>query len=404
MTYEETLDWLYTQLPMYQRVGGAAYKADLTNTIKMCELLENPERELKCVHIAGTNGKGSTAHMTASMLQEAGYRTGLYTSPHLSDFRERIRINGKMISELEVMAFLALYKDDFASMGLSFFEMTVGMAFHHFSEHEVDIAVIETGLGGRLDSTNVVVPEVSVITSIGIDHTQFLGETIQEIAREKAGIIKEGVPVVVGDLVEDAMEVIESRAAFLKSSLITSAHPDWGFTTDLQGSYQQHNMNVALATIECLNARGWTIDTATITKGLANVIRNTGLLGRWQTLSKEPHTICDIGHNVDGIAQVIHNLGLTPHERLHFVLGMVDDKDHTAVLELLPKDAIYYFCAARIPRALNAEQLSAQAESHGLHGRVYDSVNEALDAAQTAAKKDDIVFVGGSTFVVAEVV
>lgn len=405
MTYEETLEWLYSQLPVYQRIGKAAYKADLTNTHQLCQLLGNPERTLKCVHVAGTNGKGSVSHMIASVLQETGYKTGLYTSPHLSDFRERIRINGEMISKEYIMNFVSTHREAFLAMELSFFEMTVGLAFSYFKDMKVDIAVLETGMGGRLDSTNVVSPELSVITNIGIDHTQFLGNTLGEIASEKAGIIKAGVPVVVGRKQPETQHVFEETAKQNGSSIIfaqdvTTHDP----TTDLAGNYQLENLKTAQVVLSELNKSGWLIKNEHVTAGLNNVIKNTGIKGRWQILSKEPLTICDVGHNRDGIRWVVDQIKKTPHKQLHFVLGMVNDKEIDVILKLLPNNAIYYFCQPNIPRGLSQTVLQESAKALGLFGDCYHGVKQAFNAAQATAKTGDLIFIGGSTFVVAEVV
>ena len=407
MDYRQTLDYLYRQLPIFQRVGKAAYKADLSNTLALCAALGNPEDALKgkAVHIAGTNGKGSTSHIVASILQEAGLKVGLYTSPHLRDFRERIKLNGEMIPEQYVVDFVAKYKNSFEPVHPSFFELTVGMAFQYFKEEEVDIAVIEVGLGGRLDSTNVITPAVSVITNISLDHTNLLGNTVEEIAMEKAGIIKAHIPVVIG-YASSITRPLFSRVA---DERITSIQFTQDLTlpklqTDLGGSYQQANVRTAQAAINVLLERGWDISEEHIIAGAGNVVRNTGFAGRWQTLSQNPLTITDIGHNEDGIRQVLHQIEQTPHTNLHMVIGMVNDKDVDAILELLPSSASYYFCEAKIPRALPVADLAAKAAKSGLQGQQIADVNAALEAAKKAATTDDLVFVGGSAFVVAEVV
>lgn len=406
MTYPETLDWLFNQLPIYQRIGGAAYKPNLNNTHALCDLLNHPERELRCVHVAGTNGKGSTSHMLASVLQEAGYSVGLYTSPHLADFRERIRVNGQMIPQKDVVGFVQKYKESFSAIQLSFFEMTVGLAFDYFRKKKVDIAIIETGLGGRLDSTNVVTPLVSVITNIGYDHTQFLGDTLEKIAWEKAGIIKLGVPVVVGKTQPETSPVFRTRAKAYKCPIVFAdiAYPDIEYRTDLVGHYQKENQRTAYVALLSLRNQGWVIEDSHIKQGIARVITNTGLKGRWQMLSTKPPTICDVGHNEDGIKAVLKQLGATPHEHLHFILGMVNDKEIDHVLKLLPATATYYLCSPDIPRGLDVEKLAQKAKKAGLDGVTFPSVKEALKAAQNAAGVNDLVFVGGSTFVVAEVV
>ena len=404
MNYRETLDFMYSQLPMFQRIGPAAYKADLSNTLALCKLLGNPEKSIRSVHVAGTNGKGSVSHMIASVLQEAGYKTALYTSPHLKDFRERIRINGKMIPEERVVEFIATYKEQFSGIGLSFFEMTVGMAFDYFRKENVDIAVIETGMGGRLDSTNILTPLLSVITNIGYDHTQFLGETLEEIAGEKAAIIKAGIPAIIGETQNDIRHVFVDRANEVGSSLtFADREPISDLKPMLEGEWQKRNLNTAVAAIDSLKTIGFTIRDEDINNGIENVIPNTGLLGRWQTLSKSPLAICDIGHNRDGIREVMKMIEKTPHTRLHFVLGLVADKNVTPVLDLLPKSASYYFCKADIPRGMQAKELHNLASNNNLTGNHYDSVILAYKAAMANTNDDDLVFVGGSTFVVAEV-
>jgi dihydrofolate synthase/folylpolyglutamate synthase len=404
MNYQQTLDFMYSQLPMFQRIGPAAYKADLSNTIKLCDLLGNPHNHFLSVHVAGTNGKGSVSHMLASVLQEAGYKTGLYTSPHLKDFRERIKINGQMIPEKEVIDFIAKYKEGFTHIGLSFFEMTVGMAFDYFSREKIDIAVIETGMGGRLDSTNVLRPLLSIITNIGYDHTQFLGESLAEIAGEKAGIIKAGVPAIVGESQEETKKVFIERAKKVNTSLIFA---DQEYTSDitpvLKGAWQKRNLLSVLAAVDILRNKGFSIGEKEVLQGIQNVIKNTGLSGRWQMLQKKPLAICDIGHNCDGIKEVLKMIKKTPHHHLHFVLGLVADKNVEPVLELLPPTASYYFCKADIPRAMDAVKLQELAAHKQLKGKHYSSVSRAYQAALKKAGDEDLVFVGGSTFVVAEV-
>lgn len=404
MNYSETLDFMYSQLPMFQRIGPAAYKADLSNTIQLCELLEHPEDAFKSVHVAGTNGKGSTSHMIASVLQEAGYKTGLYTSPHLKDFRERIRMNGQMVPENFVVDFITKYKDQFAGIGLSFFEMTVGMAFDYFREEKVDIAVIEAGMGGRLDSTNVLTPLLSVITNIGYDHTQFLGETLEEIAGEKAAIIKSGIPAIIGETQDEIKHVFIERAKEVGTSIGFAdrmALPD--IKPGLAGKWQEKNTKTALAALESLQNIGFDITKDQIQSGINNTVINTGLLGRWQILQYNPLTICDIGHNRDGIREVLRMIEETPHQQLHFVFGLVADKNVEPVLELLPENAIYYFCKADILRGMQVQKLKETASSAGLIGMTYNSVVDAYQAALKNADENDLVFVGGSTFVVAEI-
>lgn len=405
MNYQQTLDYLFKQLPMYQRVGQAAYKVDLSNTEKLCELLNHPENKFKSIHVAGTNGKGSTSHMLASVLQESGYKVGLYTSPHLKDFRERVKINGEMISENEVISFVQKYKSDFEQINLSFFEWTVGLAFNYFATEKVDIAVIETGLGGRLDSTNVVTPEVSVITNIGIDHTQFLGDTLEKIATEKAGIVKSNIPVVIGETQKETKAVFKNKATECKSNILFAdkiIHES--LETDLKGSYQKKNVRTAICAINVLKTLKWNISDENIKVGLLNVVNNTGLLGRWQILNNKPLTICDTGHNVEGVTEIVNQVNNIKYNKLHIVFGAVNDKSIDEVLGLLPKTATYYFCQAKIPRALAVDDLILIAQQNNLEGIKCASVTEAYIKAQENADNDDLIFIGGSTFVVAEVV
>lgn len=415
---------------MFHRDGPAAYKANLDNTLALCEAFDHPQEGLRCIHVAGTNGKGSVCHMLASVLQAAGYKTGLYTSPHLKDFRERIRIDGEMAEKDWVAAWVTDNKSTLDKIKPSFFEMSTVMAFDYFRENEVDIAIIETGLGGRLDSTNVVTPMVSVITNIGWDHMQLLGDTLEKIAVEKAGIIKEEVPVVIGES-NSALTDIFVEAANEHNADITFADEiykaevmeynplaDHMMATvffegelfyktvrmDLTGLYQLKNLCTTLAVIDYIKEDFEEITEATIRKGLRTVTKATGLAGRWQILSHEPLTICDTGHNKEGFAQLMPLIQRTPHKKLHFVLGMVEDKDVDTLLSQLPKNASYYYCKADIPRGLDAGSLSEKAQKMGLKGEIHTSVREALTAAQEAANHDDLVFVGGSTFTVAEVV
>lgn len=389
---------------MYQRVGQSAYKADLAATENLASYLKNPENSFKSIHVAGTNGKGSTSHMLASVFQEAGYKTGLYTSPHLKDFRERIKINGEMISENYVSEFVAQHRAFFESNQLSFFEMTVGLAFDYFRKEEVDIAIVEVGMGGKLDSTNIITPEVSVITNIGLDHTQFLGNTLEKIAVEKAGIIKETVPLVIGETTPETKIVFE-RIASERESPITfaEAFEAGDYTSDLKGNYQRKNLRTALATFGIFKKNGWHISEENIQNGLMNTVKNTGLMGRWQVLKANPKVVCDTGHNKEGLRLVMEQLSNEEYKNLHIVLGVVSDKDLASILPLFPVNAIYYFCKPNIPRGLDASLLLSQARGFGLMGEEYISVTEAYKAAVIAASIDDFVFVGGSTFVVAEV-
>lgn len=428
MNYQETLDWMFNKLPMYQRIGGAAYKADLNNTIDLLNMLGNPQHNFKSVHIAGTNGKGSTSHMLASVFQEAGYKTGLYTSPHLRDFRERIRLNGEMIPEENVASFIAEHKEQFEKMELSFFEMTVGMAFDYFAKEKVDIAIVEVGMGGRLDSTNLITPELSVITNIGLDHVKFLGDTMEKIAGEKAGIIKPSIPVVIGETQPETHQVFENKASECQSpiyfadqifdcnkihieSKLVQKFDIWknselymeAIDIPLMGNYQKKNLTTVICALDLLREK-FNLSDDDIREGIAKVIRNTHLMGRWQILNDDPLTIADTGHNVAGITEVVQQLAELRYERLHFVLGMVNDKDIDHVLQLLPRNAEYYFCKADIPRGLDANILAEKAFELGLRGMVYESVRHAYQSAVNAAHFGDVVFVGGSNFIVAEVV
>lgn len=404
MTYKETTDWMFSQLPMFQMQGASAYKKDLTNTHLLVEHLQHPETKFKSIHVAGTNGKGSTSSMIASILQEAGYKVGLYTSPHLKDFRERIRINGEMISEDFVVDFISENKSFFEAHQLSFFEMTVGLAFDYFVKEQVDVAVIEVGMGGRLDSTNVITPLVSVITNIGFDHTQFLGDTLPKIAAEKAGIIKSNIPVVIGEYSEETKPVFLDKAKFENAPIyFAQDNPEVVYECALLGDYQLYNKKTVLQAIKLLQTH-FAIDESHITKGFKNVIQNTGLLGRWQILDKAPFTVCDTAHNSHGLKTVLNQIQKHSFETLHVVLGVVNDKDLDSILPLFPKNAKYYFCKPNVPRGLGAEILKQKASDFGLLGKVFDSVSEAYVNAKEMASKSDFIYIGGSTFVVAEIV
>ena len=419
---------------MYSRIGKAAYKEDLKNTLELCVLLDHPESKFKSIHVAGTNGKGSVSHMIAAILQTAGYKTGLYTSPHLKDFRERIRINGEMISENEVTAFVEQYQDDVMKIGCSFFEWTVGLAFDHFTKHHADIAVIETGMGGRLDSTNVITPLLSIITNISWDHADILGDTLEKITIEKAGIIKEGIPVVIGetDVVTEKIfritaseknsEIIFADQNFSvkeserrqddadqKSFHVTVAEKSppghvYQFELDLMGNYQEKNLITVLQSVVELKKIGFKILDKVIFQALSRVKEATGLRGRWDILGENPTIIADVAHNEAGLKYAMKNLNEYYHDQLHIVLGMVKEKDLQKILPLFPKDAYYYFCSPNIPRGLDAEVLKREAGKFGLRGRSYPSVRQAYDAAINNAPIHDVIYVGGSTFVVAEVI
>lgn len=426
MTYQQTLDYLFARLPMYQRIGAAAYKADLDNTHKIVEVLNHPHKKIKCIHVAGTNGKGSSSHMLAAILQQAGYRTGLYTSPHLIDFRERIKINGKLIPKKYVVEFVENYKSEFEKIEPSFFEWTVGLAFDYFANEKVDIAVIEVGLGGRLDSTNVITPIVSLITNISYDHVNLLGETLQKIATEKAGIIKPVTPIVISQTQAEIKHVFTTIAKKQKAPIyfadksfkILSHKTEKGllkiailnkedkkelnYNLDLTGIYQLKNILGVLETIEILKTNNFNISQKTIKQALRNVCDLTGFTGRWQRLSKQPLIIADTGHNEDGIKQVLKNISTINYNHLHFVFGAVNDKDVTKILSLLPKKATYYFVKASVPRALDENELLAQAKQFKLNGAAYATVKQGISAAKKAYKKTDLIFVGGSTFVVSD--
>lgn len=405
MNYKDCLDYLFSQLPMYQRIGKAAYKADLNNTISLMKVIGNPEQGLTCVHIAGTNGKGSVSHMLASVFQESGYKIGLYTSPHLKDFRERIKIDGKKISKKSVVKFVKKYKEETESINPSFFEWTMALAFDHFRRENVDIAVIETGMGGRLDSTNVVNPELSIITNIGFDHTQFLGNTLALIAIEKAGIIKMNVPVVIGEVVEETKVVFDDKALLMKSSIHYAEDKLLNaYECDLKGPYQKKNQQTVLHSLNILQDKFPKISEDSIKKGLSKVIKNTDLHGRWEMISKKPDVLVDMAHNKAGIEMVLEAIEKMDFQDLHIVWGMVNDKDIEAVMEIMPKRAKYYFCRPDIPRGLDVESLHNSAQKVGLHGLKFKSVKKALKKARSNASKKDLIFVGGSTFVVAEVV
>ena len=404
MNYQETLSWMFNRLPMFQTQGKTALNNKLDNILAFTSVLGNPQTKFKSLHIAGTNGKGSSSSMLASILQEAGYKVGLYTSPHLKDFRERIKINGKEIPEDYVVSFIAKNRPFLEEYHLSFFEMTVGMAFSYFENEKVDIAVIEVGLGGRFDSTNIITPEVSLITNISKDHTDILGDTLPKIAFEKAGIIKRNVPVVISEYQEETAPVFTAKAKEMNAPIIFANHIETSLTTDLQGAYQEKNIKGVIAVTELLIHQGWDITPENIAQGLLHVVHNTNLKGRWQTLGSYPTIVCDTGHNVGGLTYVMEQLKKQTYTHLHIVVGFVKEKDVNSVLELFPKEATYYFCSPAIARGLNVDTLKEIATTKGLQGERYSSVAEALNAAKAQALPTDFIFVGGSTFVVAEVV
>ena len=402
MTYKETLNWMFSQLPMYQREGKTAFKKDVSNTIAFSKELDFPEKKFKSIHVGGTNGKGSTSHMLASILQEAGYKVGLYTSPHLKNFTERIRINGKEISEKKVTTFINRHKDFLEKQKLSFFEMTVGLAFDYFANEHVDIAVIEVGLGGRLDSTNIINPELSVITNIGLDHTEMLGNTLPKIAFEKAGIIKKNTTVVIGERQQEVQKVFATKAQETFSEIFYASDVFETYKTDLLGDYQQKNSKTAAVAIAHLH--GFKVSQDQIKRGLLNVVKNTNLKGRWQVLQEKPKVICDTAHNKEGLQIVFKQLKKEKFKKLHIVLGVVSDKKIEVIFPLFPKDAVYYFCKPNIPRRLSEEVLQEKATHFGLQGKKFSSVENAYKKALYNANQEDIIYVGGSTFVVAEII
>ena len=405
MNYKETLDWIFNKLPMYQTQGATAYRKDITNTVLLAKHLGNPEHYLKCIHVAGTNGKGSTSHLLASVLQEAAYKVGLYTSPHLKDYRERITINGIPISEDYVCDFINKNKAFFEANELSFFEMSVGLAFEYFVKQKTDINIIEVGMGGRLDSTNIITPLVSVITNIGLDHTQFLGNTLELIAFEKAGIIKPNIPVVIGEYISETKPVFLAKSdethseIYFASDLIATTYP-----SALLGDYQIQNKKTVLQTLKVLQDKKLlTVSETDIKNGFLNVIKNTGLQGRWQQLGENPTVICDTAHNAHGLKIVINQLKKEKYDQLHIVLGLVNDKNLTEILPLFPENAIYYFCKPDISRGLDQLILKEKAAEFNLVGQTYISVSNAYQAAKENATNNDFIYVGGSTFVVAEI-
>lgn len=402
MTYKETLDWMFAQLPMYQNKGKIAFNSKLDGITSFANHLGNPHQNFKSIHVAGTNGKGSSSHLLASVLQEAGYKVGLYTSPHLKDFRERIRINGKKISKNWVVAFVENNRSFFEMHQLSFFEMTVGMAFSYFDKEKVDIAIIEVGLGGRLDSTNIIAPEVSLITNIGLDHTDILGDTIPKIAWEKAGIIKPNTPVVISEFNEETAPVFNDVAAELNSEINFADKMSYKtYQIGLLGSYQKRNIKGVLGVLNLL--KDFKIEEQHKIDGFKRVVENTGLMGRWQKIGEQPMIICDTAHNKDGLSYVLEQVKAQDFEKLHIVLGVVKDKDISEILPLFPKNATYYFCKPKIFRGMDENVLAKLFYDFNYKGNVYQSVNKAFNAARKQAKNNDLIYVGGSNFVVAEI-
>ena len=396
---------MFNKLPVYQNSGAFKYKIDLQNIHDLSSYLGNPHHKLKAIHVGGTNGKGSTSHILSSILQESGYKVGLYTSPHLKDFRERIKINGVCISKDNVVNFIESHKEYLDGNNLSFFEITVGIAFDYFNKERVDIAIIEVGMGGRLDSTNIINPEISVITNIGLDHTKFLGNTLKEIAIEKAGIIKNGKTIIIGETQDDILDVFINKSKSLGSKIIFADKIESkAYPTDLRGSYQKINIHTALCVIKELKKSTWNISQDSIKQGLSKVQFNTGFTGRWTVLNQSPLTICDSAHNKEGLSVVLKDILSIEHSKLHFVIGFVEDKDLNSIIELFPKKASYYFCKPKIQRGLDASYLKSIFESKSRNGSLYNSVQEALNSAKENSKVNDLIYIGGSTFVVAEVV
>ena len=420
-TYQEVLEYLYTQLPMFQRVGGTAFRKDLVNTEALCDFLEHPQHRFKSIHVAGTNGKGSSSHMIASVLQEAGYKTGLYTSPHLKDFTERVKINGEPVAEHFVVSFINRILPVIETLSPSFFEITVALAFNYFAQQQVDIAIIEVGMGGRLDSTNVIQPELSLITNISEDHKQWLGDTLEKIAFEKAGIIKDHTPVVISEKQPEITHVFDQKATDLNASLsyasdeysVSTQNDKWSVRLDQQiyleiepglvGDYQCYNLPGVLKAIELVAKRGFRIEKKHIERGLEHVVSNTGIKGRWQVLGENPFMVCDVAHNVAGVKSIMDQVKKKLHGELHIIWGMVDDKEIDDILRLLPTTAYYYFCQAGIPRAKKARELQKEASHHQLQGTVIENVNLAIQEALSVAKTNDLIFIGGSNFIVAEI-
>lgn len=427
MTYQQTLDYLVTRLPLFSKTGVDAYKKDITNTVLLCKAAGDPQNKIKTIHVAGTNGKGSTSHMLAAIFQQCGYKTGLYTSPHLKDFRERIKVNGEFIEEGFIVSFVERIKNVSEKINPSFFELTVVMAFQYFEEQKVDIAIIETGLGGRLDSTNIITPQLSIITNIGYDHMNILGDTLEKIAFEKAGIIKQNVPVVIGEIIPETKDVFIKKAKQCNAEIIfaedlfkisnavldnknlevevseINTRQKEKYNLDLNGIYQKKNLLTVLAAINALNKLGYKLEKENIKTALSSVKKLTGLHGRWDIIHERPTIALDVAHNEDGIKQLLHQISLCDYNNLHIVFGIVKDKDSNKILSLLPQDAIYYFTKAQIPRALSEEDLAMQAKVHNLKGEKYPEVNQALTHALQSANKEDLIVVCGSVYLVGEV-
>lgn len=402
--YTEAIDWMIHHLPMFQKIGNTAFHPGLDNIHELEQHLGQPHREFASIHIAGTNGKGSTSHMLASILQEAGYKVGLYTSPHLKDYRERIRINGKPIEKASVVEFIQENKNFLEQKDYSFFEMSVGMAFQYFAKNKVDIAIVETGLGGRLDSTNILNPLLSIITNIGMDHLGILGNSIEAIAKEKAGIIKENTPIIIGEHTKETKAVFEQIALEKQAPIYwVDQKQKMNYTLDLQGNYQKYNALSVLKAIAILKEQNYKITEDAIKKGLQRVTANTGLMGRWQILGQQPLIVCDTAHNTHALSRVLQQIKMQKYKELHIVLGMVSDKEVDKILALLPEHANYYFCAPKIDRALKAEDLQKTAGKYNLIGNSYNSINEAYLTAIQNSNKEDMIFIGGSNFVVAEI-
>lgn len=422
MTYDETLYYLYNQMPEYQRVGQSAYKPGLDNSYKLDAILGEPHTKFKTIHVGGTNGKGSTSHIISAILMEAGYKVGLYTSPHLVDFRERIRVDGWMVSKDYVIEFVEQYRSQFEPVMPSFFELTMEMAFKYFEEEEVDVAIIEVGLGGRLDSTNIINSQLSVITNIGFDHVQFLGDNLESIAREKAGIIKSNVPIVIGEASDEvtrnvfldkagsmnapivfAEEVVDDFMAKREDGVLSFYFDEVDVVIPaLNGFAQEKNARTVIASVRELIKLGYNISDNDVKKGFENVLNLTGLMGRWHQLSDNPKIVCDTGHNSHGVKYIVDQLRKEEYNKLHIIFGMVNDKDIESVLELMPKEAVYYFTRASIDRALSPEELHAKAQKYGLNGNIYDEISKAIESAQKNADENDFIFIGGSSFIVAD--